>query len=532
MSKNSRSDSLDVDERLQFMGLDHAARNHLRGLSAIVTKAIGPALDAFYKRLMSVPATARFFRDTQHTRAAKSRQEQHWAAILSGDFGEEYAGRVKAIGHTHARLGIEPRWYIGGYALLAEAFVKATIEARWPKFALGGRGCDETAAETSALVKAIMLDMDLAISTYIDALEQERRKLEEARATDMRHRAEAMQALAEALRRLSAGDLASRLEQKLAPEFDETRGNFNAAVGKLQDALKEVGGGVGSIATGTREIAQASDDLAKRTEQQAASLEQSAAALDQITATVNKAAEGTAHASQVAVQANAHADQASQVVASAVEAMHAIETSSSEISKIIGVIDEIAFQTNLLALNAGVEAARAGEAGRGFAVVASEVRALAQRSADAAKEIKTLIAASEGQVARGVDLVSETGEALQRIMRQVREISTVIAAIAAGAQEQATGLQEVNVAINQMDQVTQQNAAMVEQATAASHALLQKSHHLDGLVQQFRLGERSGMRAKAEAAPRASTAPTRAERRVANGTPRAGRTADGGGEDF
>jgi len=246
-----------------------------------------------------------------------------------------------------------------------------------------------------------------------------------------------------------------------------------------------------AIQTGTQDMSTASDDLSHRTEQQAASLEQTAAALDEITATVKKSAEGATHARQVVAAADGDAKKSAIVVRQAVEAMDAIAKSAQQISQIIGVIDEIAFQTNLLALNAGVEAARAGDAGRGFAVVASEVRALAQRSAEAAKEIKGLISTSATQVDHGVKLVGETGKSLERIMAQVTEINDVVGAIAAGAKEQATGLDEVNSAVNQMDQVTQQNAAMVEQSTAASRSLSQETAQLAGLVGQFRIGQAS-----------------------------------------
>ena len=240
--------------------------------------------------------------------------------------------------------------------------------------------------------------------------------------------------------------------------------------------------------SGSDEIADASDSLARRTEQQAASLEETAAALEEITATVRRTAEGASHARSVVAGAKTDAETGGEVVGRAIVAMNAIATSSRAITQIIGVIDEIAFQTNLLALNAGVEAARAGDAGRGFAVVAQEVRALAQRSAEAAKEIKGLISASTRQVGEGVDLVGQTGEALGRIVGQVAEINTVVTDIAASAQEQASGLQQINVAIAQMDQVTQQNAAMVEESTAASHALAREAGDLDRLMGRFQVG--------------------------------------------
>jgi methyl-accepting chemotaxis protein len=240
--------------------------------------------------------------------------------------------------------------------------------------------------------------------------------------------------------------------------------------------------------SGTQEISTASNDLSRRTEQQASSLEETAAALDEITATVKKAAEGATHARKVVAGTKEDAERSGEVVRKAVEAMGGIEKSSQQIGQIIGVIDEIAFQTNLLALNAGVEAARAGDAGRGFAVVASEVRALAQRSAEAAKEIKALISTSTTQVGEGVQLVAETGKSLESIMSKVAEINTVVSDIAAGAQEQATGLQQVNTAVNEMDKVTQQNAAMAEEATAAGRSLAQEAETLTSLVAQFRLG--------------------------------------------
>ena len=294
------------------------------------------------------------------------------------------------------------------------------------------------------------------------------------------------------LERLASGDLTWRLEDEMPPAYEKLKADFNDAMLKLQDAMRVIVGNAGSIHSGSREISIASDDLAKRTEQQAAGLEETAAALDQITATVKRTAEGARETRQVVASAKADAETSGQVVGRAIAAMGAIEESSRQINQIIGVIDEIAFQTNLLALNAGVEAARAGDAGRGFAVVASEVRALAQRSAEAAKEIKVLISASGVQVSEGVDLVGQTGRALERILGEVAQINGLVAEIAASAEEQATGLQQVNIAVNQMDQVTQQNAAMVEESTAASHSLSREADNLTELMAQFRVGGVNG----------------------------------------
>ena len=290
-----------------------------------------------------------------------------------------------------------------------------------------------------------------------------------------------------ALAKLADGDLTVRLTQTVRSGYQSLKNDLNRAMDRLQQTMQSIMGSTQGVQTGAGETSQSADDLSRRTEQQAANLEQTAAALDQITATVRKTAESASEARRLVTEARGGAERSGTVVRDAVNAMGSIETSARQIGNIIGVIDEIAFQTNLLALNAGVEAARAGDAGRGFAVVATEVRALAQRSADAAKEIKALISASGQQVEAGVKLVGETGKALSTIVEQVVQLNRLVTEIATSAQEQATGLQEVNSAVNQMDQVTQQNAAMVQEAKAASQGLAHEAEELARLVSQFRI---------------------------------------------
>ncbi len=332
--------------------------------------------------------------------------------------------------------------------------------------------------------------------------EVERQRNEAERAEAAALQAVVVESIATGLDRLSSGDLVFRLNTAFAAEYEQLRTDFNGAMEKLQETMVVVADSASTIHSGTGEISAASDDLSRRTEQQAASLEETAAALDEITATVRKTAEGATHAQAVVTTTRKNAEHSGQVVRDAVAAMSEISNSSTQVSQIIGVIDEIAFQTNLLALNAGVEAARAGDAGRGFAVVASEVRALAQRSAQAAKEIKTLISASTQQVGQGVSLVNATGKALAEIEAQVAEINTVVSEIAASAHEQATALREVNTAVNQMDQVTQQNAAMVEQSTAASHSLSQEAENLSQLIGRFEVGGGAANASRGTAKPR------------------------------
>ena len=361
-----------------------------------------------------------------------------------------------------------------------------------------------------AAIEKLRLEADA--TEHRAAVEAERQAREQEKARDAEQDAIAIGSLAEGLGKLARGDLTFRITAAFAPKAEQLKTDFNAAVSTLQSTMSVITGNTTNMRSGAGEISQAADDLSRRTEQQAASLEETAAALDQITATVRKTAEGANHARTVVETARSDAEQSAVIVSRATAAMGEIEGSSKQIGQIIGVIDEIAFQTNLLALNAGVEAARAGEAGRGFAVVASEVRALAQRSAEAAKEIKSLITASSAQVGQGVELVAQTGKALQRIATQVAEINGAVSEIAASAQEQAVGLHQVNTAVNQMDQVTQQNAAMVEESTAASHALASEAVELARLMGQFTIGQdndRSTVR-KTAAPPRAPRpSPTR-----------------------
>ncbi len=320
-----------------------------------------------------------------------------------------------------------------------------------------------------------------------DRMERERQQAQDA--AEVRF---AVDSIGHALGQLADGKLTYRITEAFAERLDAIRVNFNDAVGKLEDAMRRVGQNAQAIAAGSGQIHAAADDLSKRTERQAASVEETAAALEQITTTIGETSHRAREAGRQVNETRGAAERSGSIVERAVSAMQEIEGSSKEITTIISVIDEIAFQTNLLALNAGVEAARAGEAGKGFAVVAQEVRELAQRSAGAAKEIRSLIGKSGDQVKNGVDLVVATGKALDEIVAQVQAVSINVNAIVEASGDQATGLKEINTAVAVMDQGTQQNAAMVEESTAASHSLAKEAEALFQLIAKFEIGGQSG----------------------------------------
>jgi methyl-accepting chemotaxis protein len=359
----------------------------------------------------------------------------------------------------------------------------AKLGDRMNRLASGDNGsevpCVDRGDEIGRMAATVEIFREVAVAKSLADLEKARTDAEQETAVVK---------VTDGLRQLAQGDLTARLDQSMPESYARLRDDFNTATEALQDAMVQLTSSIQNISVGSTEIRSASNDLSARTEQQAAALEETAAAIDQITSNVRQTAKRAEEVSEAITDAEANANEGGRVVQEAVVAMRAVEQSSKEIAQVVDLIDGIAFQTNLLALNAGVEAARAGDAGRGFAVVANEVRVLAQRSAEAAKDIKRLVHNGSQNVESGVALVGQTGSALALIVTKVAEVTAIAQQITLSTASQATSLQQINTAVSEMDRSTQQNAAMVEQTAAAANSLSSETEELTTLINRFEVG--------------------------------------------
>ncbi|MEO1489946.1 MAG: globin-coupled sensor protein, partial [Pseudomonadota bacterium] len=382
-----------------------------------------------------------------------------------------FRNRAGHIGEVHARIGLEPKWYVGSYARLLEHLVEEIIAPGWQRYLPWRRA---RARQVTALLKVALLDIELALSSYFFDLKGKVSSVNEG--------------LGHALSLLADGKLEID-PVSLPPNYSQIEGDFNSTIHTLKRTIGAAVENVASIRTGSAEIRSASNDLARRTEQQAANLEETASAIAETTQQVQETVESTKTARSTIASANQKAHDGASIVAEAVTAMDQIEKSSQEITDIISVIDAIAFQTNLLALNAGVEAARAGESGKGFAVVASEVRALAQRCTEAADQVKTLISSSAEHVTSGVSLVKRSGDAFSAITQGVTDLSSSVETIAESTEIQAERLSQINTTVRDLDHSTQQNAAMAEECNAAASSLADQAERLRGTIGHFELDQ-------------------------------------------
>lgn len=484
--RNSHEDAIQtLENRLDFIQLGADERSELKALKPIIAEAVDGALDDFYVQISKFEHTLSFFSDKNHMNAAKGAQIKHWDHITSGEYGGDYVDAVTRIGTAHARIGLEPRWYIGGYAHLVSGLLEAVINHECKGY-FASKVADGLAKKSDALVKAALLDIDYAIAVYLDQLEKEKQTAEAEQAKQNAVRDEALEMFSEALDKMAQGDLSVRLSNNVPQEFADMGQAYDAAMDRLSNALGAVKVSVEASSENSNSISQSANQLATRTEQQAAALEESAAALTELTKSVDQTAEISGDAKTTITSFTDGINHAEGVMGQALNSMNGIESSSKQVANTVAIIDEIAFQTNLLALNAGVEAARAGEAGKGFAVVAQEVRDLAQRCSTAAKEISELISVSNTQIDEGVGQVKNTSEALKVIVDQVDQLNSIIGNVQKQASEQASTLSEINHAVLNLDSITQENAAMVEETTAATASLRDDVSQLAHSMTQFK----------------------------------------------
>ena len=497
MSKSSHEQ---LQSRLDFVQLDEEARGRLAPIRPLIEAHLVPALERFYGHIATVPAAARFFDGKQQMKRAQGKQVGHWSAIASGQLDADYFESSTRVGLRHAQIGLEPRWHIGGYSLIVETLMTGIITdymatALAPTKGAFGRSVPRDSKDVmkdvevltgslASVLKAIMLDIDIGVSAYFEKLNDDARKADDAAKAKIEA---AVSAAGAVLQDVARGDLTTRVTAELEPEFDQIKHDTNAVAERLSAIVAQLQQTSRQMKVATSEILSGTNDLADRTTRQAATIEETTAAIEQLSTAVVENARRAATASDKARSVAESATSGGEAITAANGAMGAIETSSSKISNIIGLIDDIAFQTNLLALNASVEAARAGEAGKGFAVVAVEVRRLAQSAANASSEVKALIETSAAEVRSGTQLVARAAEVLLDILAGAQESATLIDTIAQANRTQSAALEEVTVAVRQMDEMTQHNAALVEQTNAAIEQTEAQASELDKIVDVFRI---------------------------------------------
>lgn len=449
----------------------------LRKVGKLVSPLLPEVLDHFYGFIVADAEMAKFFQDEDLMKQAKAGQQKHWEMLLSGEFTNDYFRSAYRIGRIHPRIGLPFLFYLSGYAQASSRIQMLLLKKYGGVSSVLGRR--DLPAMLGALMRAFALDTHLVLDAHFAAEKEEQET--------------AFRYLTEGISRMASRDLSKPIpdatESDFPQRYNPVRESFNELMESLSEVISSFQETAKSLDLQAMEIAQAAEDLSHRTETQAATLEETAAAVEEITVSMEASLGSTNSANEKVYATLANAERGNRVVETAIQKMNDIEGSSSQISQIISIIDDIAFQTNLLALNAGVEAARAGESGRGFAVVASEVRSLAQRSSESASEIRTLISQSSGHVEHGVALVGDTGEVLAKMVKDITITADLAAEVANSSHQQSTGLSEINIGVSQLDAVTQQNAAMVEETTAAVNILKSEANRLSKIATTFQVGK-------------------------------------------
>lgn len=513
----------DASSRLDFIELRADEGQLFAPIRPNIERHLEFALARFYNRLNAFPQAAGHFADSAQITRAQNRQRQHWASIAAGRFDDDYFNRSRIIGQVHARIGLSPRWYMGGYALIAETLVRGILaDAAGPHSRLSLRPArqPDVGPAVAALVKAIVLDMEIAVSTYFDQIYGEAAALNQALASvvlpasrgDLSHRVRAsfanpdLNALAgqvndlleivgdrlgasgSVLSALANADLTQRVLGEADGAFAKLRDDTNAVADSMSGIMVRLRQSSLMLKRTTGEMVAGADELSDRTNRQAAAIEQIAASMGGVVSTVTENAALAGKTERAASDVSTRLDEAVSVMATATDAMGDIKHASNQIAAIVGVIDNIAFQTNLLALNASVEAARAGDAGKGFAVVAIEVRRLAQNAAQASAEIKALVERTLATVERGSGHVAEAAEQVEAVSGGVSETTRHAAAMAEASAMLLSALSEIDQAVRQIDEMTQHNASLIEQTNAAIAQTEAQASELDRIVDIFRLG--------------------------------------------
>ena len=539
----SEQEQYSIDQRRDLMELDDAACESIANVQESILAHLPVALDKFYDKLSGYDELNGMFDSDAHREHAKSKQYGHWEHIAAGKLDTDFLDASRNIGNVHARIGLEPKFYVAGYALIVEGLIEGVIQdacaAAGGKKGLFGRSKPnidpkDVANTISSIVKAVLMDTEIALSSYMhrrrveteEVNEEVQRVVGAARDGDFSQRASAnvsneylnqlVDSTNELMSSVQAGldeadsvlssvaqaDLTARMEGNFKGAFKQLQNNINSVADQLSQMISQIQQTSGALKTATSEILSGATDLNDRSTRQAAAVTETSATVKSLADIVKENTDEANAAMRKSDDVRRTAEEGGEVMTNASDAMQRITTSSEKISNIIGMIDDIAFQTNLLALNASVEAARAGEAGKGFAVVAVEVRRLAQSAAQASSEVKALIEQSATEVGQGTSLVSEAASKLQQMVEAARENNEQMARIASNSESQTSAIQEINAAVHDIDEMTQHNVALVEETNAAIEQTEQRSSELDEIVDVFKI-DGSSSRAPAKPAPAA-----------------------------